>query len=278
MSLSITILGCGSSAGVPRVGTGWGACDPTNPKNRRRRCSIMVERTGPDGTTSVLVDTSPDLREQLLMVEATRLDGVLYTHDHADHTHGIDDLRPLVGVMRQRIQIYADDVTAGVLASRFRYCFETPPGSEYPPILERRVLHEGSAVEIGGAGGLVTGVPFRLAHGTGQALGFRFGDVVYAPDTSSIPAQSMPYFEDLEVLIIDALRYSPHPTHFSVAEALELIDRVRPKRAILTNLHTDLDYAELQSRLPPHVEPAFDGLRLTGSAASYHPLVQMHEG
>jgi phosphoribosyl 1,2-cyclic phosphate phosphodiesterase len=267
MSLKVTILGCGSSAGVPRLGTGWGACDPSNPKNRRRRCSILVERTGPGGTTSVLVDTSPDLREQLLMVGQTHLDAVLFTHDHADHTHGIDDLRPLVGLLRRRMPIYADSITGSVLAQRFAYCFESAPGSGYPPILERRSLEVGVAVAIHGSGGEVMGEPFRLIHGPSAALGFRFGDLAYAPDVNDIPAESLSFLEGLDTLIIDALRYTPHPTHFSVSDAMAVIERLQPKRAILTNLHTDLDYVELGRRLPEGIEPAFDGMQLEVATA-----------
>jgi phosphoribosyl 1,2-cyclic phosphate phosphodiesterase len=272
MSFQVTILGCGSSAGVPRVGTGWGACDPTNPKNRRRRCSILVEKTGGGGTTSVLIDTSPDLREQLLMVGQERLDAVLFTHDHADHTHGIDDLRPLVGLMHRRIPVYADDGTRPVLAQRFGYCFAAPPGSGYPPILELRSLQAGVSVVIDGPGGAIAGVPFRLIHGPSDALGFRFGDLAYAPDVNAIPTESTRYLEGLDILIIDALRYTPHPTHFSVSEALEVIERFRPKRAILTNLHTDLDYAQLTGQLPPNVEAAYDGMGVPMSLA--YPALQ----
>ncbi len=262
MSLAVTILGCGSSAGVPRVGSGWGACDPANPKNRRRRCSILVERIGRDGTTTVLVDTSPDLRDQLLGAGITRLDGVLYTHDHADHTHGIDDLRPLVIHMRRRIPIYADEATGAVLHARFGYCFHTPPGSEYPPILDEHRITPGQPVVVAGPGGPVTALPFPMQHGKGQALGFRFDGLAYASDVSALPEASLAYLRGLEVLIVDALRYTPHPTHFSVADALALIAEVKPRRAVLTNLHTDLDYARLAAELPPGVEPAFDGMRI----------------
>ena len=265
MTLQITILGCGSSAGVPRVGTGWGACDPANPRNRRRRCSILVERSGPAGTTAVLVDTSPDLREQLLASQTTRLEAVLITHDHADHTHGIDDLRPIAGRMRRRIPVYADASTGAVLETRFGYCFDTPPGSEYPPILERRLVHPGRTIVVDGPGGPLTAVPFRMIHGSSDATGFRFGDVAYAPDVNRMPAESLPSLNGLDLLIVDALRDAPHPSHFTVAEALALIDQVRPKRAVLTNLATDLDYEALRSRLPPHIEPAYDGMRLTAA-------------
>ena len=262
MTLRLTILGCGSSAGVPRVGVGWGACDPSNPKNRRRRCSVLVEKTTGGSTTSVLVDTTPDLRDQLLGANVNRLDAVLYTHEHADHIHGIDDLRPLAIVMRRRIPVYADRFTSEVLQMRFGYCFETPAGSGYPPILDMHHLKPGTATSIPGPGGAIEALPFRMIHGDIEALGLRFDRIAYAPDVSRMPEESLGYLEGLDVLILDALRYAPHPTHFSVAEALELIERVKPKRAILTNLHTDLDYEKFRRELPPHIEPAYDGLQI----------------
>jgi phosphoribosyl 1,2-cyclic phosphate phosphodiesterase len=261
-SLRVTILGCGSSGGVPRVGVGWGACNPKNPKNRRRRCSILVERTASAGTTTVLVDTSPDLREQLLDADVKKLDGVLYTHEHADHAHGIDDLRPLVIKMRRRIPIYADRMTSEMLLTRFSYCFQSPPGSQYPPILVPHLMAAGRLVCVDGEGGAVAAMPFRMVHGDIDSLGFRFETLAYAPDVSNMPEEAVPSFADLDVLILDALRYTPHPSHFSVDEALAFIARVRPRRAILTNLHTDLDYDELHKRLPPGVEPAFDGMQI----------------
>jgi len=262
MSLRVTILGCGSSGGVPRVGSGWGACDPANPKNRRRRCSILVERFGPNGTTTVLVDTSPDLREQLLDAGVTRLDAVLFTHEHADHTHGIDDLRALVIHMRRRIPVYADHTTGELLRLRFGYCFDTPVGSDYPPILTEHRIKAGTPVDIDGPGGVLRGVPFQMIHGSGQALGFRFGGLAYASDVSAMPDESLAELRGLDVLVIDALRYTPHPTHFSVAEALALIEEVKPRRGVLTNLHTDIDYAVLAGQGPGHVEPAYDGMRI----------------
>ena len=263
MTLRLTILGCGSSAGVPRVGVGWGACDPLNPRNRRRRCSVLVERmTAGGAATSVLIDTSPDLRDQLLGADVRRLDAVLYTHEHADHIHGIDDLRPLVILMRRRIPVYADRVTSEVLQMRFGYCFQAPAGSGYPPILDMHHLQHGVSTTISGPGGPVEALPFRMIHGDIEALGFRFGRIAYAPDVSAMPDESLRYLEELDVLILDALRYTRHPTHFSVAEALALIERVRPKRTILTNLHTDLDYETLRRELPSGIEPAYDGLQI----------------
>lgn len=259
-TLSLRILGCGSSGGVPRVGSGWGACDPREPKNRRRRCSLLVERRSASGATTVLVDTSPDLREQLIDAQVSRLDAVLFTHAHADHTHGIDDLRPLVIQMHRRIPVHADAVTRRLLEMRFGYCFEQAPGSAYPPILEMNALTEDVPVAIQGEGGPVEALPLPLEHGNESAFGFRFGPAAYLPDVSFVPLASEARLHGLDLLIIDALRDTPHPTHYAVSDALALIERVSPRRAILTNLHTDLDYATLAAKLPPGIVPAYDGL------------------
>ncbi len=264
MSLALTILGCGSSGGVPRVAQGFGACDPSNPRNVRRRCSALVERRGEHGTTLVLIDLSPDLRLQLIDADVVRLDAVLLTHPHADHTHGIDDLRPLLIAGRRRIDVYMDEATSRDVRGKFGYVFETPAGSSYPPIAEERRLQAGVAVELAGPGGAIRALPFDLEHGDISALGYRIGALAYTPDLSRVPEASLPFLEDLDVWVIDALRYTPHPSHLSLAEALALIERLRPKRAVLTNLHTDLDYAKLAAELPPHIEPAFDGMRIEG--------------
>jgi phosphoribosyl 1,2-cyclic phosphate phosphodiesterase len=224
---------------------------------------LLLERFAPDGAvTTVLVDTGPDVRDQLLGANVRRLDGVLYTHEHADHIHGIDDLRPLAIVQRQRIPVYAHRMTSELLMMRFGYCFETPAGSSYPPILKMHHLQPGVMTSVSGLGGAIEAMPFRMVHGDIDALGFRFGSIAYAPDVSEAPEESLRYLEGLDILILDALRYTPHPTHFSVSEALDLIERVKPKRAILTNLHTDLDYEALWSELPSHIEPAYDGLQV----------------
>jgi len=263
MGLRVTILGCGSSGGVPRVGGDWGACDPSNPKNTRRRCSLLLETGEADKTTMVLVDTSPDLRVQLLDADVRRLDAVVFTHEHADHSHGVDDLRPLVINARSRIDAWMDEPTSALLRQRFGYIFETPPGSDYPPLLTERRLAHGVPTVIAGRGAPpLTIVPFRLAHGSGEALGLRIGGFAYAPDLSTIPAESQALFEGLDTLVIDALRYRRHPSHLSVEESLAAIARFKPRRAILTNLHTDLDYDALAGDLPAGVEPAFDGMRL----------------
>jgi len=261
MTLRFTILGCGSSTGVPRIDGNWGACDPADPKNKRRRCALLVERFLAENRTAVLVDTGPDLREQILDAQTTWLDGVLYTHDHADHTHGIDDLRILAYRGRRRIDLYFDPPTSEILRRRFDYCFTTPEGSSYPPIVKGHLLEAGRAVAITGAGGDIAALPYRQLHGSIDSLGFRFGGLAYSSDLHGLPDETLPLLENLDVWILDALRYTPHPSHFSVEQALEWIAKVKPRRAILTHLHMDLDYATLRRELPDGVEPAYDGMQ-----------------
>ena len=260
-TLTFTILGCGSSGGVPRLGGHWGACDPANPKNRRQRCSLLVERSGPSGTTTVLVDTAPDLRNQLLAAGVGRLDGVIYTHAHADHVHGIDDLRMIVFNMRNRLQVWADGDTQDDLINRFAYAFVQPKGSPYPPILELNTI-DGDTV-IDGPGGPITFAPFKVGHGSIDALGFRIAGLAYLPDVAVIPDDAWPLLNGLDCWIVDALRRDPHPTHSHLENTLAWIDRVAPKRAVLTNMHIDLDYDTVMAETPDHIEPAYDGMTIT---------------
>jgi phosphoribosyl 1,2-cyclic phosphate phosphodiesterase len=270
MTLKVTILGCGTSGGVPRIGNVWGACDPANPKNRRRRCALLVERIGEEGRTTVLVDTPPDLREQLLDQGVGWLDGVLYTHDHADHSHGIDDLRMVAYNGQRRVDVYYEEATGRMLRQRFDYCFETPSGSEYPAVLEAHEIKVGEMVKIAGAGGTIEALPFRQRHGHGETLGFRFGGIAYSPDASGLPEESLAKLKDLDVWILDALRYTFHLSHFSVEQALAMIERVRPRRAVLTHMHVDLDYDTLRRELPRGVEPAYDGMVLETEDVARH--------
>jgi phosphoribosyl 1,2-cyclic phosphate phosphodiesterase len=262
MTLTLTILGCGSSAGVPRPALGWGACDPVNPKNRRRRCSLLVEQASADGVTRVLIDTSPDLREQLIDAEVDDIDAVFLTHEHADQTHGIDDLRSVVLHRRRRIPVYLNHSTSKDVLLRFSYCFVSPPGSDYPPILDSHPIEAGESRTIAGKGGPVTLSAFLLQHGNIPALGYRIGDAAYTPDVNDIPRESWPALENLDLWIIDGLRYTGHPSHFSINDALSWIDRFKPKRAVITNMHSDLDYEVLRLSLPDGVVPAYDGMKL----------------
>jgi phosphoribosyl 1,2-cyclic phosphate phosphodiesterase len=263
MTLSLTILGCGSSAGVPRPALGWGACDPRNPKNRRRRCSLLVEQSGDHGVTRIMIDTSPDLREQLIDAHVDHIDAVFLTHEHADQTHGIDDLRSVVLHQRRRVPVYLNKSTARDILLRFSYCFVSPPGSEYPPILDHHEIESGESRVIEGKGGPVALSAFLLKHGSIPALGYRIGDAAYTPDLSDVPPESLAYLENLDLWIVDGLRYAPHPSHFSVNDALAWLERFKPRRAVITNMHSDLDYEVLRQSLPPHVVPAYDGMRLT---------------
>jgi phosphoribosyl 1,2-cyclic phosphate phosphodiesterase len=260
MSLKVTILGCGSSGGVPRIGGDWGTCDPANPKNRRRRCSIMLEQVTEGGTTRVVIDTSPDLREQMLSANVSALDGVWFTHEHADHTHGIDELRAFFLRQRRRVPVWADQATASMLLARFSYCFMQPQGSDYPQILDLHTITSGEPVETAGAGGRLMGLPFTVRHGNINALGFRIGNLAYTPDLNGIPRESLPYLEGLDIWVVDALKRTPHVSHFSLPETLEWIARIGPRQAIITNMHVDLDYAKLCEELPHNIRPAFDGM------------------
>lgn len=289
MGLKITILGCGSSGGVPRIGHDWGACDPCNPRNRRLRCSILVQRTEDNGmgvaawrdvdkdhsnscsdvagsrslkTTSVLVDTSPDLRMQLLDNDVSSLDAVIYTHEHADHTHGIDDLRVVSLRSDRQIDTYMSQHVTQVMTDRFSYCFQSFEENPYPPIMRPHVARENQILEIQGAAGPVFVLPFRQRHGRIDSLGLRFGNIAYSPDLNDIPDSALYALENLDVWIVGALRYKPHMSHFSLDDALRWIDRIKPRRAVLTNMHIDLDYDVLRRDLPDGVEPAYDGLMI----------------
>jgi len=262
-SIIATIMGSGSSGGVPRIGGGWGACDPANPKNRRRRCSLLIEgRTGDSPPTRVIIDTGCDLREQLLSANVDRVDAVLYTHEHADHTHGIDDLRVLALNNRRRVDVYFSHEAGQRIVSSFSYCFTAPPGSGYPPILNQNLIAAGEPLTVSGPGGNIEILPFKQDHGEIFSLGFRIGNFAYSCDLSGIPPESVDVVSDLDVWILDALRPTPHPSHLSLAEALEHVDRFNPRQAVLTNLHIDLDYTETDRITPANVRPAFDGLQI----------------
>jgi len=258
--MCFTILGCGSSGGVPRLGGHWGDCDPENPKNTRRRCSMLVERETNDGITRVLIDSSPDLRAQLLGAGIGELDGVVYTHGHADHVHGIDDLRMIVFNMKRRLPVWADGPTQERLHASFSYAFTQPEGSPYPPILEMHTIN--GDVTIDGNGGPITLTPFRVGHGSIDSLGFRIGDVAYLPDVAEMYDDAWTAVQGLDCWILDALRRTPHPTHAHLERSLEWIARAAPRRGVLTNMHIDLDYETVAAETAEHITPAYDGMVL----------------
>jgi phosphoribosyl 1,2-cyclic phosphate phosphodiesterase len=259
----LTILGCGSSPGTPRITGDWGNCDPSNPKNRRTRCSALAERIRPDGrTTRVVLDTGPDFREQMLRAGVMRLDAALYTHPHADHIHGIDDLRGYVLEQKRLMDVWCDQPTLTRLMDGFGYCFTTPFGSAYPPILKARLFEHGKPVVIEGEGGPLSFEPLPQIHGDIISLGFRIGGLAYCPDVSGFPEPTVERLMGLDVLVIDALQYKRHPSHLSLGEALDWIGRVVPKKAYLTHMHVPLDYATVMAETPDFVEPAYDGLTI----------------
>ena len=273
MSLRFTVLGCGSSPGTPRLGGAdgkgdWGACDPSNPRNRRSRCSMLVEKSGASGVTRVVVDTSPDFRSQMLSAGVANLDGVVFTHPHADHIHGIDDVRQFALLARARIDTYADAQTFDRLMEGFAYCYRSPPGSIYPPILNHNPITEGEIFAVSGPGGDIEILPIRQEHGPIHSLGFRFGGdlragkggLCYSPDISGIPETSVDDLRGLDVWIVDALQYREHISHFSLQEALDWIKALAPARAVLTHMHIPMDYDTVDRETPDHVVPAHDGL------------------
>ncbi|HEX9703100.1 MAG TPA: MBL fold metallo-hydrolase [Rhodospirillales bacterium] len=249
------IMGSGPSGGVPTVHEGWGACDPNNPRNRRLRPSILVEK----GAARVLVDTSPDLRQQLLTAGVNRLDAVLYTHAHADHLHGIDDIRGVNRVMNAAIPAYADAATLATIEQRFRYA-TTPLRPEadiyYKPVLDLRRIAPGDRMEVAGLDILA----FDQDHGYSRTIGYRFGPLAYSTDLLELPEESFKALAGVRTWIVGTFAFEPHWTHAHVDKALDWIDRVRPARAVLTHLGPAIDYDKLSRSLPKGVEAAYDGM------------------
>lgn len=275
-TLRMTILGCGSSGGVPRVGGDWGICDPNEPKNRRMRCSLLVEQWEGEAEppqnerTMVLVDTSPDLREQLLMTGTGRLDALLFTHEHADQTHGIDDVRALAYRMAKRIPTYMNEATNDELAEKFNYLFKTPEGRMHPPILDLQpLMSDGDRVEIEGPGGIIQAEFLAVSHGPTPSGGFLFnGKAAYTPDVWSIDAAILDRMQALEVWVMDALRYNEHPTHAHADRCMEWIATTQTKRAVLTNLHIDMDYQTLSTELPGIHTAGYDNMEIVLTQSS----------
>ena len=262
-TLEFTILGCGSSGGVPRADGAWGACDPNDARNNRSRCSMLVRRRsadGPEAETTIIVDTSPDFRIQTASAGVRRVDGVLFTHDHADQVHGIDDLRAFAIRQRRRLACHMDAATHHTLMRRFGYIFRGEAG--YPAICEDHAIPDhGVDWSVDGPSGAIPVTTFDQDHGGIRSVGYRFGSVAYSSDVVDLPPEAFEALAGVRVWIVDALRYTPHPTHAHVERALEWIARVKPERAILTNMHIDLDFETLKAELPEGVEPAFDGMR-----------------
>lgn len=264
MKRRFTILGCGSSPGVPRITGEWGACDPANPKNRRTRASMLVEQFDDQGNmTSVVIDTGPDFRTQMIAVGATELHAVVLTHAHADHIHGIDDIRSFVYKNQHRMPVWGEPVTMKRVIEGFGYCFETPVGSSYPPIARAKIIEDlGEVFEVEGPGGPVPFLPIPQQHGDSNSLGYRIGDFAYCTDVSDFPEESVERLHGLEVLVIDCLQYRRHPSHLSLEQAMEWIQKLAPKRAVLTHMHIPLDYDAVARDTPDHVVPAYDGLSI----------------
>ncbi len=260
--MRFTILGCGSSPGVPRIGPDWGNCDPANPKNRRRRSSLLIEKFGTDGKTVVVVDSGPDFREQMISANIGWADAVIYTHAHADHIHGIDDLRSFVINRRKLANVWMDEHTSKRIHEAFGYCFNTPEGSQYPPILVENRITAGQSFTVDGQGGEIEITPFEQQHGAISSLGFRIDALAYCSDVSGFDERSLPYLHNLDVWILDALQYKEHPSHLSLAQSVDWIEKLNPKRAILTHMHTPLDYDAVMSETPKNIEPAYDGMQI----------------
>lgn len=253
--MKVTILGCGPSSGVPAVGGAWGVCDPANPKNHRRRPSILVE----SGDLTVMVDTSPDLREQLLDAGVSRVDAVLYTHDHADHLHGIDDLRQVRRHTDDNIQVYGLPDLLERIKHRFDYLFsdrgDLGPGELYRPILDPVPFTGPFSV------GELHVVPFEQDHGICMSMGYRFGRFAYSTDVVELPDAAFEALDGVEVWIVDCLRDGgEHPTHANLDKTLGWIERVGPRQAVLTHMNHQTDYEQMRRRLPEGVEPGYDGM------------------
>ena len=252
--MRVTILGCGGSNGVPTIGNRWGACDPANPRNRRRRPSVLVE----EGGTTILIDTTPDLREQLIDARVERLDAVLYSHDHADHSHGIDDLREINRLMLEPVQVYGLKQTLDELKKRFGYCFQPlkPDDIFYRPVLDSHEITGTESFNIYN----IPVTPFLQDHGYMPTVGYRFGGFAYSTDVLRLDEAAFAALDGITDWVVDCVRLEPHPVHSHLKNTLEWIARVKPRRAWLTHMNNTLDYDTLATMLPEGVWPAHDGL------------------
>ena len=249
--MKVTILGCGPSAGVPLIGCDCGVCTSDNPKNKRTRSSILIE----SDTTTILIDASPDLREQALRENIRRIDALVMTHAHADHCHGIDEMRSFNYLSDAVIPIYADDKTLKDITQRFGYLFLPPDTHWYRGALEPHIIREGVPFRVGD----IELIPFMQEHGKSHSIGYKIGNFVYSTDVNNFPNDSMQYLENIDVWLVDSLREDPAPAHAHLALTLEWITQFKPRQAVLTHMSHVFNYDALSARLPAHVTPAFDG-------------------
>jgi phosphoribosyl 1,2-cyclic phosphate phosphodiesterase len=250
--MKITVLGCGSAGGVPLIGNKWGTCDPANPRNRRTRPSVLVE----EGDTTILIDTSPDMRQQLLACNLQKLTAVLYTHAHADHCHGIDDLRAVNWLKGASLPIYADADALHEIKERFRYIFDKPVKAMCftRPSLEPIVITGPFTI------GPLNITPFEQHHGDCHSTGFRLNDFAYSTDVNELDEPTLNALKGVKVWVVGCIREAPHPSHAELEQVLAWVERVKPERAFLTHMDQSMDYETLTSKLPPNVAPAHDGL------------------
>ena len=254
MKTFLTILGCGSSMGVPRSDGFWGSCDKNNIKNYRTRCSVVISK----GNNNILIDTSPDLRFQLLKNKIKNITSVLYSHMHADQTHGINDLRVFFLKNKKKMDIYADKVTLDNLKKNFSYYFKNGP--EYPAILKANKLKNNFS--LGFNNELITFKSIKVKHGKINSIGYIFNNSAYISDCNKFSKSNLINLKNLKYFIIDCLRFKPHPSHFCFNEVLSILKEIKPAQTILTNLHSDLDYNILLKKVPINIKPAFDGLKI----------------
>ena len=252
--MKVRILGCGTSTGVPRIGNDWGSCDPSEPRNRRTRASILVETE----TTRILIDTSPDMRAQLLDADTVDIDAVIWTHDHADHCHGIDDLRQLFHVKGKPVDGYARPETLRSLNDRFAYAFLGRDG--YPPTVTGHDLPD--RLEIGDLSVSIVDQPHGNITSAGIRLDAKNASAAYSTDVNAMTEAMETLFKGVDIWIVDALRERPHPTHANLHQTMSWIERVRPRRAILTHMDQSMDYATLSATLPAGIEPGYDGMEI----------------